>query len=148
MTTFVPDESGDWEFSLGSAGNVNLFFDGRLLIENNENYEEGELFFTMGSTERRVVIKDLVKGQSYPIEIRGMFRYGLGFIQMTYGLRLGAQRIVDPEESVRAASKLASSSDLAIVIVGLTEEFETEGFDRKDMEYVREYSSKIRSPPR
>ena len=46
------------------------------------------------------------------------------------------------------ASKLASSSDLAIVIDVLPGKFETEGFDRKDMEYVREYSSKIRSPPR
>lgn len=120
--------------SLGSAGNVNLFFDGKLLIENDASYEVGELFFCMGSTERRVVVKDLVKGKPYAIEVRGKFRYGLGFIQMTYALRLGAQKIEDPQVKVKAAADLAAKSDLAIVVVGSTGEFETEGFDRKNME--------------
>jgi beta-glucosidase len=133
-TTFIPDESGDWAFSIATAGSMNLFFDGKLIIENNESYEGGESFFCMGSTEKRVVVKNLVKGQSYPIEARGIFRYGLGFIQMAYGLRIGAERIVDPQVAIDASADLASKSDLCIVIVGVTGEFETEGFDRKNME--------------
>lgn len=119
---------------MATCGNANLYFDGKLLIENNENYKQGELFFTMGSEERRVVVKGLVKGQAYPIEVRGKFKYGLGFMQLPFGIQLGAQKIVDPQDMIRASAKLASASDLAIVIVGVTGEFETEGFDRKTLE--------------
>jgi beta-glucosidase len=53
---------------------------------------------------------------------------------MAYGLRIGAERIVDPQVAIDASADLASKSDLCIVIVGVTGEFETEGFDRKNME--------------
>jgi beta-glucosidase len=130
----VPDESGDWEFGLGSCGYLNLFFDGKLLIENNESFEAGELFFMMGSTEKRAIVKNLVKGQSYTIEARGMFRWQPGFLNIPFGIRLGAKRIVDPQDAIDAASTLAASSDVAIVVVGVTGEIETEGFDRKNIE--------------
>lgn len=130
----MPDESGDWEISLGSAGYLNLFFDGKLLIENNETFEAGELFFMMGSTEKRVTVKNLVKGRSYTIESRGKFRWQQGFLTIPFGIRLGAKRIVDPQHDIDAAVSLASTSDLAIVVVGVTGEIETEGYDRKNME--------------
>jgi len=119
---------------MGSAGYLNLFFDGQLLIENNESFRTGEMFYTLGSTERRTIVRNLVKGQSYPIEARGHFRWQSGFLQVPYGIRLGAHRIVDHQEKISAAAALASDSDLAIVVVGLTGEIETEGYDRKNME--------------
>jgi beta-glucosidase len=119
---------------MGSAGYLNLFFDGQLLIENNENFQPGEMFFMMGSTERRAMVRNLVKGQSYAIEARGRFRWQSGFLTVPYGIRLGAIRVVDPQENISAAAALASASDLAIVIVGSTGEIETEGYDRKNME--------------
>lgn len=129
----MPDESGDWEFGMGSAGYLNLFFDGKLLIENNETFQPGELFFMMGSTEKRVVVRNLVKGKSYSIEARGKFRWQPSFLSVPFGIRLGARRIVDPETAIVAAAALAAESDLAIVVVGLTGEIETEGNDRKNM---------------
>lgn len=130
----MPDADGDWEFSLGSAGFVNVFFDGKLLFENNETFEAGEMFFMMGSTEKRTVLRDLVKGRRYTIEARGRFRWQAGFLTIPFGIRLGAMRVVDPQETINSATDLAAISDLAIVVVGVTGEIETEGFDRKDME--------------
>lgn len=121
---------------MGSAGYVNLFFDGKLLIENDKSYLPGELFFMMGSTEKRVVVRNLVKGRSYAIEARGKFRWRAGLLTIPYGIRLGANRIVDAQEQLDAAAELASTSDLAIVVVGLTGEIETEGYDRKNIECV------------
>jgi beta-glucosidase len=136
-TTFVPDESGDWEISLGSCGYLNLFFDGKLLIENNKTFEAGEMFFMMGSTEKRATVKDLIKGRSYTIETRGKFRWQQGFLTIPFAIRLGAKRIINPQDAIDAAASLAASSDLAIVVVGVTGEIETEGYDRKTIEYVQ-----------
>jgi len=121
---------------MGSVGYINLFFDGKLIIENSKTYQSGETFYTMGSTEKRTVLRDLVKGQSYAIEARGEFRWQTSFMQLPYGIRLGACRISDTQESIRVAAALAATSDLAIVIVGLNGEVESEGYDRKNLEWV------------
>jgi beta-glucosidase len=119
---------------MGSAGYLNLFFDGHLIIENNENFQSGEMFYMMGSRERRTVVRNLVKGRSYAIEARGRCRWQSGFLNVPYGIRLGANRIVDPQEKINAAANLAAASDLAIVVAGSTGEIETEGYDRRDTE--------------
>jgi len=48
-------------------------------------------------------------------------------------LRLGCQPPV-PADSIQQAAALAAKSDVAIVFAGLTAEWESEGFDRPDME--------------
>jgi beta-glucosidase len=111
-----------------------MFFDGKLIIENSTSWEAGELFFMMGSTEKRTVLKNLSKGQEYSIEIRGQFRVNVGPVPVPFGIRIGAGLIVDEQQRVHEAAALAASSDLAIVMVGLNGEFESEGMDRKDME--------------
>ena len=133
-TTFVPDEGGDWDISFGSCGYLNLFFDGKLLIENNETFEAGELFYMAGSTEKRATVRNLVKGRRYTIEARGKFRWQPGFLTIPFGVRLGAKRVINPQIAIDAAASLAASSDLAIVVVGVTGEIETEGYDRKTIE--------------
>lgn len=119
---------------MGAVGFVNLFFDGKLLIENSKTFQPGETFYTLGSIEKRVVIPNLVKGQSYSIEARGEYRWQPSFMPLPHGIRLGASRIIDPQESLQCAVDLAKTSDLAIVVVGLNGEIETEGYDRKNIE--------------
>lgn len=88
----------------------------------------------MGSTEKRAVVKNLVKGQSYSIEARGMFRWQQAFLSIPFGIRLGAKRIINAQDAIDVVTNLAASSDVAIVVVGVTGEIETEGFDRKNIE--------------
>ena len=49
-------------------------------------------------------------------------------------LRLGGMPAISPD-SIDDAVKLAARSDVAVVFAGLTDEWESEGFDRPDMEF-------------
>ncbi|KAG6805815.1 hypothetical protein H0H93_004067, partial [Arthromyces matolae] len=46
------------------------------------------------------------------------------------GVRLGGAEVVDPERSIAEAVQLAKEADVAIAIVGLNGDWETEGYDR------------------
>jgi beta-glucosidase len=46
---------------------------------------------------------------------------------------LGGIEKIDPKKAIRNAAKLAAESDVAIVVVGLNPDWESEGFDRKDL---------------
>jgi beta-glucosidase len=45
-------------------------------------------------------------------------------------LRLGLEPVVDPEDELAEAERLAAEADVAVVVVGTNEEVESEGFDR------------------
>lgn len=95
---------------MGAAGSVNFFLDGHFLTENNESFRPGGMFYTVG--------EDRLKGGPYK-------------------LRLGANRIDDPQDMIDAAAALTSASDPAIVVAGLTGRFVTEALDRQSMQCVR-----------
>ena len=46
------------------------------------------------------------------------------------GVRLGGADVLDPDDDMNKAVKLASEADVAIVIVGLNSDWESEGYDR------------------
>ncbi|PPQ71098.1 hypothetical protein CVT24_009849 [Panaeolus cyanescens] len=133
---FTPDQSGDWEFGLNLAGRGNLFLDGKLVIDLSTAPEQGESFFGMGTTDIRQVAKDLTAGQAYDLEIRvssaEFVARGTPF-PCWGGIRAGAIRDLSDDAHIQEAVQLAKSSDLAILVVGLNYEWETEGNDREDM---------------
>lgn len=79
------------------------------------------------------MIPNLVEGHSYTMKARGEYRSPPGFMPLPHGIRMGARRIIDPQESLQAAVDLAKTSDLAVKVVGLNGEIETEGYFRKNM---------------
>jgi beta-glucosidase len=42
--------------------------------------------------------------------------------------------VVEPAQAIADAVKIAQQADTTIVVVGLNEDFESEGYDRKHME--------------
>ncbi|KAE9409912.1 hypothetical protein BT96DRAFT_806236, partial [Gymnopus androsaceus JB14] len=50
------------------------------------------------------------------------------------GLRLGGIKVTEPEAALREAVDLAKTSDVVILVVGLNHDWESEGFDRPDLE--------------
>lgn len=122
---FVPDQSGDWEFALGSVGSANLYIDGKLAINNSTDWQPGQLWFHLGSTERRGVVKGLQEGRKYAIEVRCAQREDLrGSPFKTAGaLRVGALPVTDPKQAIQDAVKAAKAADVAVVVVGLNEEW-------------------------
>ncbi|KZP20178.1 glycoside hydrolase family 3 protein [Athelia psychrophila] len=125
---FTPDESGPWEFGLNIAGAGNLFLNDALLIDLSTDPPPGESFFGLGTIDKRVVVPDLKQGTQYKLELRlsnaTFVSRGAPFT-CRGGIRLGATRVVDADEAIRDAVKLAKEADGA---------WESEGFDRADME--------------
>jgi beta-glucosidase len=124
---FTPDVSGTWRLGLESAGAAELRIDGELVIDNSRP-ERGTGFYGAGST--------LVE-TDYPFEAGTASEISIEVWPRKsgwpiLGARLAAGR---PEvaNSFERAVAAAAAADLAVVVVGLNSEWESEGFDRHDL---------------
>jgi beta-glucosidase len=125
---FAPEQSGTYVFGLTSTGPSRLLLDGRQAIDNWTNFTRGGSFFGAGSAEQRCEI-ELTAGQEHRIELE--FRNEPGMPMA--GLRLGVMPR-PPSDAMERAVALASHADVALVFAGLSSEWESEGFDRSDMD--------------
>ena len=127
-TSFSPTQSGAHHFSLTSAGLSRMRVDGRDVIDNWTKQTPGGTFFGTGSTE--VIARvEMVAGQTYALEID----YASRGTTLLAAVRLGYLPPV-ADDSIRRAAALAARSDVALLFVGLNGDWESEGFDRPDME--------------
>lgn len=140
--TFVPTESGLYDFGLTVAGTGLLYVDGQLVVDNKTHQRQGTSFFGIGTPEERGSIQ-LTAGQAYHVhveygtaptsslKVEKVVSFGPG------GLRVGGCRRIDPEHAIEEAVRLASDSsayDQVVVCVGLNSDWESEGFDRPHMD--------------
>ncbi|KXN92304.1 putative beta-glucosidase I [Leucoagaricus sp. SymC.cos] len=135
-TTFVPNEDGDWELSLTVAGKANLFLDDKLVIDLSTDPAPGDSFFGLGTVDLKAIAPGLKAGQSYKLEIYleniDLATRGSPF-KSWGGLRLGGNRKVEPQVELKHAAELAKNADVAILVIGLNHDLESEGFDRPHM---------------
>ncbi|KAK6980731.1 putative beta-glucosidase I [Favolaschia claudopus] len=136
ITAFVPDESGDWEFGVYFGGKGNLFLDKKLIVDLSTNPEPGEEFFGLATQEKRAVVTGLKAGTSYEMELR---INTADFVAKSplpcWGcLRIGGVRQFDGQAAILDAVELAKNSDVAILVIGLNHDWESEGFDRSNMD--------------
>lgn len=129
---FTPRETGSYTFGLSSAGLSRLLIDGQEVIDNWTQQTPGQTYFGTGSTEATNAI-DLVAGQDYAL----MLEYSKSEMIPLAGMRLGCLP-PKPADALERAVALAAASDVALVCVGLSGEWESESFDRPDMELVGE----------
>ncbi len=125
---FTPAETGSYTFGLVSAGLSRLSIDGREVIDNWTRQTLGTEYFGFGSVEVQATVL-LEAGHQYLLT--------LDFARSEAGLlaavRLGVLPPV-PADAIERAARLAAASDVAIVCVGFGGEWQSEGFDRPDME--------------
>ena len=121
---YTPDISGQHEFEIFGIGKARLFIDGEELIDNWTETTPGEAFFSFSSESKKAAV-DLVKGETYKLEIRYKFE---GNFPAIY---IGCQA-PDKVNLFDEALSLASSADQVILIVGTNSDWETEGNDRSD----------------
>ncbi|GJN88060.1 hypothetical protein Rhopal_001016-T1 [Rhodotorula paludigena] len=146
-TMFTPDVSGKWTFGLGSIGYSQLFLDDKPIAENVKSYKAGELFFNMGSDEVRGEV-ELEAGKSYKLVLHGYVdpdMLGASPFSFRSSFRIGAFPTVVPAEARKEAADLAAKSDIAIVVVGTNPDWESEGFDRKDMKLPGETDELVKA---
>lgn len=123
--------SGVYEFSLNCIGNARLTIDGQPIVSL---WERPMLWEDPGQTGS--VALDGGRDYALMVEYRASDPEGFG------RLNLGGARQA-PADSIEQAAALAAQSDVAVVFAGLTPQWESEGFDRADMDLPCEQNQLI-----
>ena len=120
---FTPDVDGIHDVSLVLTGMGSLIVDGEKIVDDPVGLlPRGREYFGFGS-EEQVHAVPMKKG--VPVSFVAQMRTRAGFSAM----RVGVRPPEDPNE-LETAVQLAAKSDVAIVVVGTNDEWETEGHDR------------------
>ena len=138
-STFTPDLSADYQFSLSVCGTGKLFIDNKMVVDNETQQVAGDTFFGAGTREE-IGISTMKKDQTYKVLVQfgtgptmtfttpGATAFGAG------GLRVGAALKTDPETELNKAVELAREVDQVVICAGLNSDWESEGYDRAHMD--------------
>ncbi|GAA0475391.1 beta-glucosidase [Paractinoplanes deccanensis] len=129
--TFVPDVAGEHTFAVSGFGTFQLTVGDKTLYEGSLHPPgTGRADLLLSPREQRATVR-LEAGVPVPVVLRQTIERGLAHsVATTLGHRPpspGADGMI--EEAVR----LAAGSDVAVVVVGTTEQVESEGFDRASL---------------
>ncbi len=135
--TFVPEHDGPHEFNgvLTGAGTIRVG-DATVLDDPGRDLDRGPLFFGMGSVAQSAVV-ECCAGEPVPVHITNN---GIGGFS---GIRLGV-RVPDPADMFDRAVAAAADADVAVVVVGTNDEWETEGEDRATMDLPGDQDELVR----
>lgn len=149
----TPQTSGTHSFGISSVGNSRLFVDGKLLIDNYHWSDVGESFYSFGSREARASFP-MEAGRSYTMTIESSSRIipenstaaddPVHVFGVQPSVRLGFLLEL-PSDPITSAVALAKASDLTIVILGLNDEWESEGYDRQSMKLPGEQDQLVKA---
>jgi beta-glucosidase len=125
---FIPRESGDYTFGLISIGRSRLSIDGQQVIENWTEQTHGGDFLGMGGKEvQATVTLEARSAYLLTLELAKSEEVPLGAVH------LGCLPPV-PADAIERAVASAVASDVAIVCVGFGGDWQSEGFDRPNMD--------------
>jgi beta-glucosidase len=128
-TVVTPTESGPHDVTLSQAGRARVIVDGRAVLDGFTNPPpRGTSFFGMGSVEVGASV-DLEAGRPVEVVVEFATREG----RDSGGLRIG-WRSPEPADLMDRAVAAAAAADVAVVVVGTTGEWESEGHDRESMD--------------
>jgi len=122
--TLTAPETGEFEISLISGGKGRVLVDSEPVLDMWDNWVPGDAFFGLGSAEIRSRFS-VTEGQR--LEIVGEFACVEGLSAAAF--LIGGLPVL-PDDSVAQAAALAAGADAAIVVVGLNQDWESEGADR------------------
>lgn len=127
-TVFTPHVSGEWSFSLESVAASRIIIDGVVVLDNAD-VPAGGSFFGMGKPETIIKIAlEAEREYTFVVEVRHT-PIGSGLS----GLTIGAMGPIDHDQ-LGEAIDLAAQCDVSIVVVGTNDDWESEGWDRNDID--------------
>jgi beta-glucosidase len=138
-TSFTPDVTGEWRLGVESVAPARLLVDGEVVIDNAD-VPVGGSFFGTGRAEVTGAI-GLEAGRTYQLNVEVRHRHtGMGMS----GANIGAQAPVDGDPMI-AAVDAAAHADVAIVVVGTNDDWESEGWDRTVLELPGQQDELVRN---
>ncbi|BFZ61924.1 hypothetical protein YB2330_003002 [Saitoella coloradoensis] len=137
--TLTATETAPYIFGLSSIGATKLFLDEQLLIDNWNWAELSETFFNTASVEAKSSPTTLTANKTYSLRIDGLSSPPNPNMQLPVdnslftalnGIRIGALSLATTDDDrIALAVSNAKSADAAILVVGKTQEWESEGHD-------------------
>jgi len=127
--SFVPDTDGPHLVGVVSTGPFTLAANGASVLDDAEmDLPRSEEFFGYGSVETTAEI-ECSAGVPVALDIKWATAEGNGFAALRVGVRSP-----EPADLMDRAVAAAAAADVAVVMVGTNDEWETEGFDRTTMD--------------
>lgn len=127
-TRLVPDVSGSWELGFRGAGWITFDVDGRTLLDEPVRPAHDGPGADILTPPVRTFDVDLTAGR--PVEVRLRQRIPPAGVAVTLCGRPPRGTVA---EELAAAAEDARAADVAVVVVGTSAQFESEGFDRADL---------------
>jgi beta-glucosidase len=127
--SFVPDSDGPHVIGVVSTGPFIMDIDGATIIDDVQmELPRSQEFFGYGSVESTATVECTA---GVPIELN--LRWATSEMNGFAALRVGF-RSPEPADLMDRAVAAAAAADVAVVMVGTNDEWETEGFDRTTMD--------------
>jgi beta-glucosidase len=124
--TVTPSHNGHYLLMAAGLGDTRLFVDGELVADTTvESF--APTFGLWASTGERV----LMEGQAYEFVLEHTSVKESQFVRTEIGCELVRK---EREELLQEAERVAAEADVAVVVVGSSHEWESEGYDRSSFE--------------
>ena len=128
--TFTPTISGIHHIGAHAAGYARVYVDNKLIVDCwEETWTKGRTFFEEGNDEV-VGAVELTAGQAHDIRIE--FRSKTPDNLNHSALRVGIS-VPMTEADIAQAAEIAAQADVAVVVIGRSGEWDTEGWDMEDI---------------
>ena len=128
-TSFTPQQTGEYRLGIAAAGLARVLVDGRLVVDDWSNWQKGRTYFEEGSDEV-IGTMQMEAGRAYRIDIEFTVKpaaaLALSAFRMGIGKPLGDAEIAEAVAAARSAK-------CAVVCVGRSGEWDTEGSDLLDI---------------
>ncbi|MEW2521185.1 glycoside hydrolase family 3 C-terminal domain-containing protein [Actinacidiphila alni] len=125
----TPDVTGEWRFAVVGLGAVTLRADEETLIDTYVAPESRDPTYVHVTPSFRVASRQVTAGRELLLVATRHWEADDGF---AVALAADPPRR-DEDESIAEAVALARDADVAVVVVGTTDEIESEGFDRTSL---------------
>jgi beta-glucosidase len=125
-----PADSGRWRFAVTGIGRLALTVAGTTVFDETIPSESDDPAVVHVAPPARLLAVDLDADVDVELVLRRWLTPDTGWV---IGLAAEPERR-EPAAELAAATALAADSDIAVVVVGTTAEFESEGFDRTTLD--------------
>ncbi|KAK9473857.1 glycoside hydrolase family 3 protein [Dipodascopsis tothii] len=138
--SFVPEETGDYQFGVSVYGTAKLFIDDKLVVDNDTKQVRGSSFFGAGTVEETGTAT-LTAGTSYKVKLEFGSSNSCKLVDPNGGtqfdnggVKVGMVRVLDPAIEIANAAAVAATVDQVVLCIGLNLDWESEGYDRSNMD--------------
>lgn len=133
---YVAETTGTFTMGCSTLGTVQIFVNEKLIVDNKTNQTKGDAFFLGHGTREETNTIEFVKGETYNIRVEfgSGPTYTLGNASENGGVYFGFSVKTTPEIEIKKAIEVAKSVDRVILCAGLSKQWESEGFDRPNMD--------------